>query len=87
MKSIVLSLDNYQDLKYELVGYSDVRGNAEYNAELSLNRINSVFEVLNSLNVSNENIIINNLGESQSKETKEFEEYFFDRKVELVITK
>lgn len=87
LKNIVLSLDNYQDLKYELVGYSDVRGNAEYNAELSLNRINSVFEVLNSLNVSNENIMINNLGESQSKETKEFEEYFFDRKVELVITK
>ena len=31
--------------------------------------------------------MINNLGESQSKETKEYEEYFFDRKVELIITK
>lgn len=87
LKNIILSLDNYQDLKYELVGYSDVRGNEEYNAELSLNRINSVFTVLNELGVSNENIFINNLGESQSKETNEYEEYFFDRKVELVITK
>lgn len=87
LRNIVLSLDNYQDLKYELVGYSDVRGDAEYNSELSLNRINSVFEVLNSLNISNENVFINNLGESKSKETNEYEEYFFDRKVELIITK
>jgi len=87
LKNIILSLDNYQDLKYELIGYSDVRGDAKYNSELSLNRINNVSEVLNSLNISNKNIMINNLGESQSKETKEYEEYFFDRKVELIITK
>lgn len=87
LKNIILSLDNYQELKYELLGYSDVRGNAKYNEELSFKRINSVFEVINSLNVSNENVFINNLGESKSKETDEYEEYFFDRKVELIITK
>lgn len=87
LNNIVLSLDNYESLQYEISGYSDIRGNSNYNAELSRNRINSVLTILNNLGVSNDNISINNLGETLSKDAKEYEDFFFDRKVELIISK
>ena len=85
--NVVESLDNYKELEYEVVGYSDVRGNEEYNYELSMERINSVVSLLKELGVTNENITLSNLGETQSREANDVESYFFDRKVELIIKK
>lgn len=87
LNNIVLSLNDYENLQYEIKGYSDTRGNAEYNEQLSLARINSVTILLNKLNVPNTNISIDNKGETQSEENAGYEDLFFDRKVELVITK
>lgn len=87
LENIVLSLEGYENLQYEILGYSDARGNEEYNFQLSMDRINSVVSVLQSLGVDNSNITLNNFGEAESQNSNDFESYFFDRKVELIIKK
>ena len=87
LSNIVLSLNNYKELKYSIKGFSDSRGNAEYNKELSANRVNSVLGILQAFDISFDNIKVNYVGEEESSQTADYEELFFDRKVELIISK
>jgi outer membrane protein OmpA-like peptidoglycan-associated protein len=87
LSNVVLSLNEYESLQYQLKGYSDTRGNAEYNKGLSLSRINGVVSILKQLNVATDNIVIDNKGDTLSEENAGYEDLFFDRKVELIITK
>lgn len=87
LNNVVLSLNNYKDLNYELYGFADARGNSDYNLQLSQNRINSIKNILLNIGVPSENIKENNYGDSESKDYKNYEEYFFDRRVEIFISK
>lgn len=87
LTNMIISLDNYQELNYNLEGYTDARGEESDNLKLSEERMNTVKEVLLSLNIPEENIIFNNYGESKSSLKLDLEDYFFDRKVEITIKK
>jgi len=87
LQNIVLSLNDHSDLIYTLRGFSDARGDKAYNAQLSLQRINSVAAILRELNVPRGHIQEDNKGESASSEDVGYEEFFFDRRVELIISK
>jgi outer membrane protein OmpA-like peptidoglycan-associated protein len=87
LSNVVLSLNDYEGLKYTLKGFSDTRGNPEYNKELSLSRIETVSSILNQLNINSNNITFENKGEADSEQNAGYEDLFFDRKVELIITK
>lgn len=85
LTNIVLNLNNYKNLNYEIIGYSDARGDAEYNLELSEKRAKTISNLLSSIGIKN--IEIKALGESKSSENSSREDFFFDRKVELIIKK
>jgi outer membrane protein OmpA-like peptidoglycan-associated protein len=85
LTNIILNLNNYKNLNYEIIGYSDARGNAEYNQKLSEQRANSVLDILKSLGI--DNVSVKGFGESKSSASKSREDFFFDRKVELIIKK
>lgn len=85
LNNIVLSLNNYKSLNYELNGYADYRGNSEYNLDLSRRRVHSVVDVLKDLGVSEENIHIEYYGDEKSEQHEDPERYFYDRRVELKI--
>lgn len=87
LTNLILSLDDYKSLKFTLNGYSDARGTIDYNLKLAENRIISVEKILLLIGVPSDNILKNNYGESKSEENKSLEDYFFDRKVEIIITK
>lgn len=87
LSNVVLSLDNFKDINYQLKGYSDSRGSNESNYILAKKRLDSVYEILVAIGVPEKNITRSNYGESKSKTYKSVEDYFFDRRVELVISK
>lgn len=85
--NMIVSLDNYKSLNYTLDGYSDARGDEKENLKLSKNRSVAVKEILLSLDIPINNIKNNNYGESKSNLHLDLEDYFFDRKVEIIIKK
>ncbi len=87
LTNMIISLDNYQDLNYNLEGYTDARGEESDNLKLSEKRMKSVKNILLSLNIPEEKITFNNYGESKSSLKLDIEDYFFDRKVEITIKK
>lgn len=87
LNNVILSLNDYENLQYKIKGFADTRGDANYNEQLSLKRINSVYSILEGLNVPKENLLIDNKGETLSEQNAGYEDLFFDRKVELIINK
>lgn len=87
INNLVLSLNNYENLNYELKSFSDVRGDEVFNKNLSLKRANTIKSLLLSSGIPDDNINIINYGEDLSTEHSNYEDYFFDRRVELSIRK
>jgi outer membrane protein OmpA-like peptidoglycan-associated protein len=87
LTNVVMSLNDYKSLKYSLAGYSDNRGGSDYNYDLSMERVKAIKHVLLMLKVPIENIKVDNYGESLSQDKAVAEDYFFDRKVEIKISK
>ena len=85
ISNMILSLNDYKKLKFSLNGYSDARGEEDINLSLSENRTSSVLKILKTLGIPQSNIKINNYGETKSGEHMDLEDYFFDRKVEIII--
>jgi outer membrane protein OmpA-like peptidoglycan-associated protein len=87
LNNLIYSLENYQNLNYELYGYSDSRGDSEYNKNLSLDRLQSIQSILLNLGINKESVSLVNFGEEKSESKSNYEDYFFDRRVEIKITK
>jgi outer membrane protein OmpA-like peptidoglycan-associated protein len=87
INNMIIGLDNYDKLSYSIVGYADARGDAQYNQKLSLARGDEVKRILISMGVDAHRISVVSVGEKSSKLQKSHEDYFFDRKVELLIKK
>lgn len=85
--NVVLSLNNYKNLNYTLIGHADIRGDKEYNLNLAQERINEIKALLINLNISEDNIFEINRGVEESKVRENVEDYFYDRKVQIIINK
>lgn len=87
LENIIYSVDGYKDLKIVVSGYSDSRGDASYNMKLSQQRADTVAKFLSSFGIKQE-ILSRGYGETfSSPETKNKEDYFYDRKVTITLTK
>jgi outer membrane protein OmpA-like peptidoglycan-associated protein len=87
ISNIIYSLKDFENLNYTINGYSDVRGDSTYNLGLSKGRSESVKLLILSLGIDDENISVENFGETKSLNQQNKEDYFFDRRVELKISK
>ena len=78
-------LEQYPDLKIQLDGYADIRGNSDYNLELSQSRLNSVKHLLVAKGVAPERIIEIAHGKANSIE-KDHDGYAFERRVSIALS-
>lgn len=84
---IIKNIKEHDNLNIKLVGYADPRGDSQYNLNLSKKRVNTVSNLIQELGVPKENIEEYSKGERGSKENKNYEDFFFDRMVEIYISK
>ncbi len=87
INNVILSLNDYKNLDYYLIGHADIRGNTEYNLGLAQQRIDSMKNILLNLDIPEENIGTENKGTQESKPRSNVEDYFYDRKVQMIIKK
>ncbi|WP_028022536.1 sortase-associated OmpA-like protein PdsO [Enterovibrio calviensis] len=72
------------EVRWDLEGHADVRGNQEYNLQLSQQRAQAVYEYLVEQGVATEQLIQTAYGNQLAIETEgDREGYFFDRRVSL----
>jgi outer membrane protein OmpA-like peptidoglycan-associated protein len=71
------------DVKIQVSGYADPRGDAVYNAGLSMDRAQSVAAVLISAGMKEDQLVIEALGAKDAAQTGNVDDYAFERRVSV----
>ncbi|WP_018691333.1 sortase-associated OmpA-like protein PdsO [Algicola sagamiensis] len=86
LEAIAEAMMQAKETQLDLSGFSDRRGEADFNLQLSQERAENVKNYLVSLGVPDERIVINAFGDAKPMESHEsFETNFFDRRVTLTL--
>jgi outer membrane protein OmpA-like peptidoglycan-associated protein len=81
-------LANHPEINIRLDGYADPRGNNNYNQQLSVQRAESVVQVLLANGVKSSRISVHGHGHSKSKaQSGNYDEYAMERRVSIGLTR